>query len=75
VDYSIGATLENYFRRDDIIIEEIDYSEKETIKVLLPEEKIDRVKADLSNMLMTDELPPILDRIAFCESNGKVTIL
>lgn len=75
VDYSMGATLENYFRRDDIIIEGIDYSENETIRVLLPEEKIERVMGDLQNMLGTEDLPPVLDSIAFCESDGRITVL
>ncbi|MCR4782831.1 MAG: YigZ family protein [Lachnospiraceae bacterium] len=75
VSYSMGGTIENYFRKEDIIIEDIVYGEKQTFRVLVPEEKIERTEADLKNILGTEELPKFSDLLSFCEDGGRVTLV
>jgi hypothetical protein len=75
LDYSMGGTLSNYYRREGIFIEDTIYGEKQTIKALVPEELVGKLKKDLQNMLGTEDLPEISEPVSFCESAGNIVFL
>jgi uncharacterized YigZ family protein len=75
LDYSMGGTLSNYYRREGIFIEDTIYGEKQTIKALIPEELVGKLRKDLQNMLGTEDLPEISEPVSFCESAGNIVFL
>lgn len=70
VDYQYGATIENFFRKNEVFIEETLYSEKETFRVMFPAEKTDEIIKELMNILGTSDIPDVSEPVFYVIQNG-----
>ena len=75
VDYSNGAAIENYFRKNDIFIEEINYTDSETFSAVIPEHSVEQTRRDLMEMLGTSDVPEATSSVTYVIQDGILRIL
>jgi len=75
VDYSNGSIIENYFRKNDIYIEEISYTDNETFSTMIPDINVEQTRKDLMEILSTSEVPQAMAPVTYVIQDGSLRIL